>query len=504
MPTETYTNPILDSDWPDLDVLRVGETYWLVASSSNRVPGLPLLTSPDLVNWTSAGHALPRLEPEEWFSQPRLGGGIWAPSLRFHDGEFLLFVPDPDQGLFVLRATDPAGEWSRPELLYPGLGLIDPCPLWTDDGRAWLVFAWARSRSGRVNRLDVVEMSPDSRRVIGTPVTVVEGADIEGCSVLEGPKLYERDGWYWIFAPAGGVREGWQYAFRSRSVAGPYEHRVVLATNDTDVNGPHQGAWVTSPEGEDWFLHFQDRGVFGRVAHLQPMTWSDDGWPVIGDEGSPVREHEVPVRARGRARFAPERGDDFTSGRLGDQWHWQANPGSEWSAFDGAGTLRLGAVASDTGRLASLGQVLGQSLPGTATTFETTLAWRGSEPGSRAGTVVLGGSSAWIGVLVGDDGRARLTVGSDDQGAPERRVDLGPVGEGEVLGLRLDSDDDGRVDLAFRRPGDDEWTTGLGGFRASEGQWISAQLGLFAASPAGSAGGGHGLFGPVAVTGRSV
>jgi beta-xylosidase len=322
----TYRNPILNADWPDPDVIRVGETYYLVASSFNRAPGLPILRSPDLLRWELIGRALPAVPPAERFLVPRHGGGVWAPSIRHHDGLFWIFYPDPDQCVHVLTAADPAGPWSEPHFLLPGPGVIDPCPFWDDDGRAWLVFGWAKSRSGISNRLSLVEMTPDAREIIGTPVTVIEGDDLPGYSTLEGPKVYKREGWYWIFAPAGGVATGWQSVFRSRSLLGPYEDRVVLEQGDTPVNGPHQGAWVTSPEGEDWFLHFQDRGVFGRVVHLQPMRWGDDGWPVMGSGGRPVLEHLAPARAsepqpgdpgRGLRAVEPRRDDDFRVAELG-------------------------------------------------------------------------------------------------------------------------------------------------------------------------------------------
>ncbi|MEV2231697.1 family 43 glycosylhydrolase [Streptomyces phaeochromogenes] len=215
-----------------------------MASSGHRTPGLPVLRSPDLLNWEFVTRALPALSPAEHFDLPRHGAGVWAPAIRHHAGLFWIFYPDPDRGIFVLISEDPAGPWSAPWPLLPGLGLIDPCPLWDDDGRAWLFFAWAKSRSGVNSRLSMVEISPDARTILGPPVTVIDGDALPGYSILEGPKLYKRDGWYWIFALAGVVANGWQSAFRSRSVLGPYEGRIVLAQGDTPVNGPHQGAWV--------------------------------------------------------------------------------------------------------------------------------------------------------------------------------------------------------------------------------------------------------------------
>ncbi len=296
-----YNNPILNGDWPDPDAVQVEGTYYLIASSFNRVPGLPVLRSKNLVDWEHAGHALPELPQTNHYSLVRHGSGVWAPALRHHDGKFWIFYPDPDHGIFVLSAEKAEGPWSEPHLLYPGRGLIDPCPLWDDDGTAYLVHGWAKSRIGVKNRLTVHRMSPDASRLLDHGTHVINGEELPGFTTLEGPKFYKRDGWYWIFAPAGGVATGWQSVFRSRSPFGPYEERRVLEQGDSPVNGPHQGAWVTTPEGEDWFLHFQDRGAYGRVVHLQPMGWGTDGWPWMGTPadddgpGTPVLSHPYPV-----------------------------------------------------------------------------------------------------------------------------------------------------------------------------------------------------------------
>ncbi len=228
IPAPAYTNPVLNADWPDPDAVQVDGSYYLIASSFNRVPGLPILRSRNLVDWEHLGHALPEL-PGRHYSLPRHGSGVWAPALRHHDGKFWIFYPDPDHGIFVLTATDPAGPWTEPHLLYAGRGLIDPCPLWDDDGSAYLVHGWAKSRIGVKNRLTVHRMSPDARSLLDGGVHVIDGEDLAGYTTIEGPKFYKRDGWYWIFAPAGGVATGWQSVFRSRSPFGPYEGRRVLA-----------------------------------------------------------------------------------------------------------------------------------------------------------------------------------------------------------------------------------------------------------------------------------
>ena len=477
-----FTNPVLNADWPDPDVVRVGDDFYLVCSSFNRAPGLPVLHSRDLVSWEIVARALPALPPEEHYRLPRHGGGVWAPSIRHHDGTFHITYPDPDHGIFVVSASDPAGPWSPPRLLLGGAGLIDPCPFWDTDGRAYLVHGWARSRSGIANRLTLVEVDPDLTGLAGTPRTVIDGDALPGYHTLEGPKLYRRDGWYWIFAPSGGVTTGWQSVFRARDVFGPYEGRVVLAQGDTPVNGPHQGAWVDTPSGDEhWFLHFQDRGVFGRVVHLQPLTWGADGWPVIGAAGEPVGSHRRPSGPVAPQR-EPDRADDFTSTTLALRWHWQANPSPDWAELPGDGTLRLRILPDDTGDLRLLPRVLGQPLPGRPSVWTTSLTLPHAAPGTRAGLVVLGREYAWVGVEETPGGTHVVCR----RGAEGRReVPLAqetlPPGT-RTVAVRAAGDVGGTITFSWRVH--DEWRT-AGTFDATAGRWIGADVGLFACAPLG-------------------
>jgi len=498
------TNPVLDADWPDPDVIRVGSDYYLVASSFNRAPGLPVLHSTDLVSWELVTNALRELPPVEHYAVPRHGSGVWAPSLRFHDGTYFIVYPDPDHGIYVLTAPDPRGEWSLPHLLMSGTGLIDPCPLWDDDGRTYLVHAWARSRSGLANRLTVVQVSENLRDVVGAPRTVVDGNELPGYSTLEGPKFYKRDGWYWIFAPAGGVATGWQSAFRSRSPYGPYANRIVLEQGDTSVNGPHQGAWVDTPTGEDWFLHFQDRGAFGRVVHLQPMTWGEDGWPRIGatradGRGEPVPTLPVPttgVAASGtEGQREPNRNDDFAGTILGPQWHWQANPQSDWAQLPGNGTLRLAVAAVDRGSLRELPRVLSQQLPGRPSEVTTSLRLESDVIGARAGLLVLGVDYAWIGLVRGRAGVdlvcCRMAPGQTEETLARRAVPAAsPDADGGAAGvsLRAATDELGLVRFSWSLGDLMTWHTVPHPFQAAPGRWIGAEIGLFACAPIGAGG----------------
>ncbi|MDO5416844.1 MAG: glycoside hydrolase 43 family protein [Lachnospiraceae bacterium] len=337
----SYRNPILYTDYSDPDAIRVGDDYYMISSSFTYVPGVPVLHSRDMVNWELINYVVREI-PFERYDRPAHGAGTWAPALRYHHGTFYAFIPMPDEGIFVSTTKDPAGEWSPMRLLKEASGWIDPCPFWDEDGNAYLVFAYARSRCGIKHRLSICRMDPDAEYLIGEPVLIYDG--IQTHPTLEGPKLYKRNGWYYIFAPAGGVPTGWQTVLRSRKILGPYEAKIVMHQGNTEINGPHQGGYVGTPDGKEWFLHFQDKGPYGRISHLQPLCWNGD-WPFIGTEqngdgiGEPVTEWTKPDCRDWNPAPIPS-GDNFNETRLGLQWQWQANPKPDWYSL----TSRPGAL----------------------------------------------------------------------------------------------------------------------------------------------------------------
>ncbi|WP_242952149.1 glycoside hydrolase family 43 protein [Butyrivibrio sp. YAB3001] len=329
----TFTNPVLYCDYSDPDAIRVGEDYYLVASSFTNTPGLPILHSKDLVNWNLINYCVKNVpEDVSSFRKPRHGEGVWAPSIRYHDGLFYVCFPMPDEGIYMTTASDPYGVWSEPVNIRPGAGWIDPCPFWDDDGKVYLVSGVAKSRIGYNSVLYVTELASDAMSVKGEPVKVFDGNQT-GDRTTEGPKLYKRNGYYYIFAPAGGVKPGYQLVLRSRNIYGPYEKRIVLKQGSSDINGPHQGAWVDTPKGDNWFLHFQDVYAAGRIVHLQPMTFEDD-WPVIGKKiegeccGEPVRTYKKPLEVASyneKETTNPGITDLYLRG-----WQWNANHEDSW------------------------------------------------------------------------------------------------------------------------------------------------------------------------------
>ena len=351
----TFTNPVINADYSDPDVCvgaplpnapagADGEDYYMTASSFQCTPGLPILHSRDLVNWEIVGYALGNLyegHPEllaHFDGAPQHGNGVWAPSLRYHDGWYYIYWGDPDFGVFMVKTQDPAGKWTEPLCVIRGQGYIDTCPLWDDDGRCYLVNGWANSRAKYASVLTVREMSTDGTHPVGQPVIVFDGNGTAN-RTCEGPKFYKRDGWYWIMCPAGGVPEGFQLAMRSRSPYGPYEHKIVLSQGKTNINGPHQGGWVHTKYGEDWFLHFQDKEAYGRVVHLNPVDWSS-GWPVMGRKGEPVTTYSKP-KASSAVIVNPAESDEFNAPTLGLQWQWHGNYDEKFGTATAFGTYRL-------------------------------------------------------------------------------------------------------------------------------------------------------------------
>ena len=352
----TYTNPVINADYSDPDVCvgPSGEDYYMTASSFQCTPGLPILHSRDLVNWQIVNYAIGNLYEGcdsllQHFATPQHGNGVWAPSIRYHAGQYYIYWGDPDYGVFMVRTTDgdPAGQWTKPHCVIRGEGYIDTCPLWVDDsdgqtsgGRCYLVNGWANSRAKYASVLTVRELSADGLRPIGQPVIVFDGNGTEN-RTCEGPKFYKRDGWYWIMCPAGGVPTGFQLAMRSRSPFGPYEHKIVLAQGKTAVNGPHQGGWVHTKYGEDWFLHFQDKEAYGRVVHLNPVDWST-GWPMMGKNGAPVTTSKKPQFSNLKTQTNnPAESDEFNTPTLGKQWQWHANYDEKFGAPTAFGTMRI-------------------------------------------------------------------------------------------------------------------------------------------------------------------
>ena len=499
----TYTNPVINADYSDPDVCvgASGEDYYLTASSFNCVPGLPILHSKDLVNWEIINHALTSLYEgdellEQHFSTPQHGAGVWAPSIRYHNGWYYIYWGDPDFGVYMVKTKDPAARWEKPVCVIKGKGYIDTTPLWDDDGRCYLVNGWANSRSKFASVLTVRELSADGTKPLGQPVIVFDGNGTEN-RTCEGPKFYKRDGWYWIMCPAGGVPTGFQLAMRSKSPYGPYEHKIVLAQGKTNINGPHQGGWVHTKYGEDWFLHFQDKEAYGRVVHLNPVDWSS-GWPIMGKNGEPVTTYRKPQSSivySQNSMVNPLESDEFKATVLGKQWQWHANYDETFGVPTAFGTFRIYTYKLSDGwkNFWEVPNLLLQKTPADRFTVTVKLRMTSKADGQFGGLIMMGlDYSALVVKRVGPVFQlVQMTCKSADKGNPQTediiatlkptamdKIDYKP-GIHEDIYLRL-TVDNALVRFAYSTNGKTFTSCGEE-FRMKEGKWIGAKFGFVAA-----------------------
>ncbi len=482
-----YKNPIIFADYSDPDVCKKGDDFYLVSSSFDAVPGLPILHSKDLVNWTIIGHALQRQPPYKHFSTPQHGNGVWAPAIRYHNNEFYIYYPDPDYGIYLVKAKDPAGPWSEPILVQSGKGLIDPCPLWDDDGKVYLVHAYAGSRAGIKSILTINRLSKDGTKFLDNGVLVYDGHGID--PTVEGPKIYKRKGYYYIFAPAGGVSNGWQLVLRSKNIYGPYERRVVMTQGKTTINGPHQGAWIVTPEGKSWFIHFSEKGAYGRIVYLEPMRWIND-WPVIGIDqsssgiGEPVYSYQKPDVGKTHPIETPQTSDEFNSIKLGLQWQWQANPMATWLFTSGEGYLRLYArTLPDSFRnYWDVPNILMQKLPAGKFQVTTKLTFHPIQVGDKTGFIVMGMDYAYLSLTKKEDGIYLYysTCKQANKGNAEESEEIKKLTDG-VIYLRVKVETGAICHFSYSMDGNN-FNEIEKPFTAQPGQWIGAKIGMFCTS----------------------
>lgn len=492
----SFRNPILYTDYSDPDAIRVGDDYFMIASSFCNSPAIPILHSKDLVNWKVINYALDKV-PGERYENPEHGCGVWAPAIRYHNGEYYIIFPMPDEGIFMTKTKDPWGKWSEPICMYEAKGWIDPCPFWDDDGNAYLVTAFARSRIGFKSILHISKMKPDCTGLLDDGVHVFDG-NVNNQETIEGPKLYKRNGYYYIFAPAGGVKTGWQVILRSKNIYGPYEYKNVLVQGSTDINGPHQGAWVDTQSGEDWFLHFQDVYAAGRIIHLQPVKWIED-WPVMGNFkegdlfGEPVKEYKKPNVGKEYPITAPDASDDFSSDKLGLQWQWNANYKKEWYEADSAKkVLRLFAYNKEEKRsLSDVKNLLLQKWCLPEFEAETKLSLENLENNDVCGMVSMGMRYGAVAVKKENDKLKLITIDGlqtfkDEKAtAKDSFKEIAEINAKEIyfknVVKRIPSVEEGipLEKISFEYSLDGENYTEVLSFDSLAGRWVGVKNGIF-------------------------
>ena len=494
----TFTNPIIHADYSDPDICRAGDDFYMTSSSFNSVPGLPILQSTDLVNWEIINYAVPSF-PGSYYDIPQHGNGVWAPCLRYHDGTFYIYWGDPDRGIYMVQTTDPAGDWSVPILVKKAYGNIDPSPLWDDDGKVYLVHAFAHSRAGIKSTLQVVELTPEGDEILDKGVIVFDGH--ENHETIEGPKFYKRNGYYYIFAPAGGVPIGWQLILRSKNIYGPYEEKIVLAQGNTEINGPHQGGMVELDNGETWFVHFQDKEAYGRIVHLEPVNWIND-WPIMGNDpdgdgtGEPVITYKKPGLPKAKP-MNPADTDEFNVAKLGLQWQWSANPQPGWyDLTSNSGSLRLNTkpIPEMATNLWMQPNIIFQKFP--ALEFSNTVKVDVSnlKAGEETGLLIFGRDYASLAIKATENEYSieQRVCKSADKNIPET-VNEKVTTTKTVIYLKSDITDGGMTQFKYSLDG--KKFTNIGEpFKAREGKWVGAKSGLYALKSKSTGISGYALF----------
>ena len=469
-----YRNPVLLADYSDPDAIRVGDRYYLVASDFHFM-GMQVLESDDLVNWRIVSQIYDRFDLPGWNENAHYAGGSWAPSIRYHDGRFYVFVCTPDEGLFMSSSPDPAGPWDPLHCVKAVYHWEDPCPFWDEDGQAYLGHSlWG------AGPIILHRMSADGKELLDEGVTVYQGP------VAEGTKIHKWNGTYYLSIPEGGVGGGWQTVLRAKDIYGPYERKVVLETGSTSVNGPHQGAIVDTPSGEWWFLHFQERDPLGRVVHLQPMHW-EDGWPVMSEDhdgngiGEPVPGWEKPDTGKTHPRELPASSDSFKGGKLGLQWQFNHNPVDEaWSVTRRKGRLALDALEAPSFRAAR--NTLTQKIMGYTGSYTVRMDLGDLAEGQKAGLACMGRDNYYAGVHQAPAGR-KLFVEKDGENLASTPL------EGGKLWLRLTFDANAPDGFAFSFSLDGKRFEPLGdAFAAHNGYWKGARVALYSYNESRSGG----------------
>jgi beta-xylosidase len=417
----TFTNPVISADFPDPDIIRVNDTYYMVTTTMFVFPGVTILKSHDLVNWEYCSNAVPRFDFSPCYNLDgcnRYGRGQWATSIKYNNGKFYLLFITLDEGGFICSSAKAEGPW---EITKIPKGFYDPGLFFDEDGKIYVAHGYSKISMTELDK-NFAPISQDS---------LVYTGDIR--VGIEGTHVYKINGYYYLYCTYGGA-DGIQVALRSKSIYGPYEQKVVLSEKTPGVNfGVHQGALIKTQAGEWWTMLFVDRGPFGRCPSLQPVSWID-GWPMVGVEGHAVVTYKKPNVGKNYPITDLPTSDEFTNSTLGMQWGWNHNPDpTKWSLTQRAGYLRLtsGKLVSN---LTEAPNMLtqrpfanyDQSIP---TKGETKIEVGSMRDGDIAGLAVFQNPYAFIAVKQ-ENGKKQLIMVNNG-----KTIDSAPL-SGDVLYLR--------------------------------------------------------------------
>lgn len=469
-----YKNPILQFDFSDPDAIRVGEDFFMVASSFNNTPGVPVLHSKNLVEWELINYVFDKL-PWSRFDKVQKGDGAWAPAIRYHNGTYYAIIPFPDEGIYISETKDPFGKWSDLWCVIEGKGIIDPCPVWVDD-KCYIATGFAKSRIGFNSSIGLYEVTPDLKHMVKDYEIIYDGHDNN--PTIEGPKFNVRNGYFYILAPAGSVKGGWQVALRSKNIHGPYESKVILMQNGTKVNGPHQGALIDLDDNDNWaFIHFQDMWAYGRIVHLQPVLWHND-WPIcgrVGDPllaGAPVQEGEYPIQVK--TDYSVQVSDNFKGNKLSLMWQTPANKiEGSYRVEDG---LYLNCIESEDVTLDLLPQTFVTKVPALEFEMEAKYDLNLISDNDEVGFTVMGSKYSYVSIKK-IDGKNVIALKKGSFNNPEEEVFTKPYNE-DTFTIKLIVKNEAIYDMIYTYEVNGEKLPYA--FSASAGRWIGTTIGMFA------------------------
>ncbi|RQO65242.1 beta-xylosidase [Pedobacter sp. KBW06] len=402
----TFTNPLMWGDWPDPDVIRVGDDFYLISTSMHYVPGSPIARSKDLVNWEMAGYAVPRYDDDPRYDMK--GGnaylkGSWANTIRYHNGTFYVGFCTPnisrtEPGCFSMcTAKDVKGPWTRTifkEYMY------DPGLFFDDDGKVYVAHGQ--------ERLFITELNADGLSVKTPRKEIYNNKEYP---YLEGSHLYKINGKYYLMSTTGG-KKGREICLRSDDIYGPYESKEVIRDDHTyPGNGLHQGGMVQMKDGSWWFIIMQDRGAIGRVPNLEPVTWVD-GWPMLGENGKGVETYKKPDVGKTYPIVVPATSEDFAAAKLGLQWQWNHNPDDQkWSLNERKGYLRL--KAGKAAKLSEARNTLTQRVQGPFSSGTVEMDVSGLKDGNIAGFGIFELPYAFVAIQQKDRQQSIIMMNAD-------------------------------------------------------------------------------------------
>jgi len=334
---EKVQNPMLWADVPDPDVIRVGDTFYLVSTTMHLMPGAPIMKSKDLKNWETVGYIFDKLTDSPKYDMKEgtvYGRGQWATSLKYHNGKFYALLAPNEAGAmgdtYIFTADKAEGPWK----ILSRMRHFHDCSLFfDDDNRVYVIYGTGEMMELKSDLSDVIE---------GTHQQIFQREEDEK-GLLEGSRVIKHNGKYYllmishVYAPGRHRRE---VCYRADDIHGPWEKQVILESEFGGFSYEAQGTIVDTKDGDWYGIIFQDRGGVGRVLTLMPCRWIN-GWPMLGDENGKVPDTVRPLK-NGEPKTGIVKSDDFENSKLGLHWQWNHNPiDNAWSLTERPGFLRL-------------------------------------------------------------------------------------------------------------------------------------------------------------------